>query len=164
MSVEVRPAAMPEEVDAVAGLILDSVRWHGGQWSEDYLADGPADPDAPPLRDQLLEMANDPSVAILVAVEDGAVVGVLSGSVGDKPKGGTLRYTGRLGYVADLAVAPSHRKRGIGAELLSSFESWAVSHGAAHLRLFVHDGNTAAESLYRRAGFRTVHVELRKDL
>ena len=164
MSVTVRPVVLPDEVDAVADLVLASVRWHGEQWPEDMRTGPPASSDAPPLRDQLLEMGRDPSVALLVAVESGAVVGALSGSVGDQPKGGMLRYTGRLGYIADLAVASTHRQRGIGAALVSAFETWAVSKGAAHLRLFVHEGNVPAETLYRQAGFRRVHIEMRKDL
>jgi ribosomal protein S18 acetylase RimI-like enzyme len=116
------------------------------------------------LRDQLLEIAADRSATVLVADVGGSVVGTLTGGVADKPKGGTLRYAGPVAFVADLAVDPAHRRRGIGAALLSTFEDWARSRGAPHVRLFVHDGNTAAESLYEQAGFRRVTVELRKDV
>lgn len=163
MSLTIRPAVLPDEVEVVGELMVESVRWHGEQWPEDFRAPGESS-GAPPLREQLLEMAADPSVAILVATDDGAVVGMLTGSVGNKPKSGTLRYEGPLAYIGDLGVAATHRKRGIGAALLAEFESWARSRGAAHLRLFVHEGNTAAESLYERTGFRRVHVEMRKDL
>jgi GNAT superfamily N-acetyltransferase len=164
--VTVRPAALPDEVDSVVELLLGSVRWHVEQWPADF---GPGsspsgESGVPPLRDQLLEMAADRSASVLVAEHDGSVIGVLTGGVAEKPKGGMSRYDGPVAFVADLAVAPTHQRRGIGAQLMSSFESWARSRGAAHLRLFVHDGNTAAESLYERAGFRRVHVELRKDL
>ena len=164
MSLTIRPAVLPDEVDVIAELIMESVRWHGEQWPED-LRVGPAESSgAPPLRDQLLESAGDPALVRLVAEIDGAVVGVLSGSVAEPPKGGMLRYAGPVAYVADLGVAATHRKRGIGTALLAEFESWARSRGAAHLRLFVHEGNAAAESLYERTGFRRVHVEMRKDL
>jgi ribosomal protein S18 acetylase RimI-like enzyme len=165
VTMTVRPAAMPDEADAVEALMLESVRWHGEQWPADIRSDGaPTESSStPPLRDQLLEMAADPAVVILVAEVDGSVVGMLTGSVADKPTGGTLRYDGPLAFVADLAVDSAYRQRGIGGALLSSFESWARDRGAAHLRLFVHDGNTAAESLYERAGFRRVHLEMRKD-
>lgn len=170
MSLTIRPAVLPDEVDAVAALIIEEVRWHGQHWPADF-----GDPDSgdaedeggavpPPLREQLLSSASDPSATVLVAEVDGAVAGVLSGHVADKPSGGSVRYEGPIGFVGDLMVSEAHRGRGVGAALLGEFEAWARTRGAAHLRLFVHDGNTGAEALYQRAGFRRVHVELRKDL
>jgi len=46
----------------------------------------------------------------------------------------------------------SHRK-GIGLELLSSFERWAVQKQFHRLELTVIDANINAKSLYKRAGF-----------
>lgn len=36
-------------------------------------------------------------------------------------------------WVTDLAVAPDHRKRGVGTMLLKAAESWAVEHGSRML-------------------------------
>ena len=51
-----------------------------------------------------------------------------------------------------LAVAPSHRRRGIGRRLLEHFLEQARADGATRVHLEVRDGNPAIE-MYRGAGF-----------
>ncbi|MFF8288846.1 GNAT family N-acetyltransferase [Streptomyces sp. NPDC016309] len=55
--------------------------------------------------------------------------------------------------VADLAVSPDHRGRGIGAELLRRTVERARARGASHVWLEVTHVNAPAIRLYRRAGF-----------
>ena len=54
-----------------------------------------------------------------------------------------------------LAVAPDHRRRGIGSGLLHQFLEQARRDGANRVHLEVRDGNPAVE-LYRAAGFTPV--------
>lgn len=54
-----------------------------------------------------------------------------------------------------LAVAPDHRRRGIGGTLLRDFIDRARSLGLARVHLEVRDGNPAIE-MYRTAGFAPV--------
>lgn len=159
--VTVRPAA-EGDLDAATALIVEEARWHIAQWPADF--GGADDSSTPGLRSQLLESVASASLALLVAEVSGSVVGVISGSVADKPAGGLSRYDGPVAYVGDLMVAPTHRKQGVGAALMAAFESWARAQGAATVRLYVHSGNHAAEALYDGAGFRRVHIEMRKDL
>ena len=56
-----------------------------------------------------------------------------------------------------IAVAPAHRGRGIGGELLTSLARRAADAGFARLMLSVDPRNAPALRLYERAGF--VHVE-----
>lgn len=51
-----------------------------------------------------------------------------------------------------LAVAPGHRRRGIGRGLLQQFLEQARTDGATRVHLEVRDGNPAIE-MYRGAGF-----------
>lgn len=51
-----------------------------------------------------------------------------------------------------LAVAPSHRRRGIGRTLLDHFLEQARGLGLARVHLEVRDGNPAID-MYRSAGF-----------
>lgn len=55
--------------------------------------------------------------------------------------------------VEQVLVAPCHERRGIGRELLSYAEGFAISEGAPTLRLIVEESNVAARSFYRRRGF-----------
>lgn len=86
----------------------------------------------------------DPDVAgaVLVAREDGAVVGMAS-----------ARRLGDEAHVIRLAVDPAHRRRGVGRALLDGLVAWAADVGAPTLLLEVRAGNTAALALYAGAGF-----------
>lgn len=54
-----------------------------------------------------------------------------------------------------LAVAPDHRRRGIGRGLLQQFLDRARSDGVTRAHLEVRDGNPAIR-MYRRAGFEPI--------
>ncbi len=58
--------------------------------------------------------------------------------------------------VADLAVAPSARRRGIAGMLLDRFIAEAVESGVARLFLEVREGNAAARRLYESRMFSEV--------
>ena len=55
--------------------------------------------------------------------------------------------------VHDVVVAPSHRGRGIAAQMFQRVETLARERGACKLTLEVLQGNTAARTLYQRVGF-----------
>lgn len=55
-----------------------------------------------------------------------------------------------------VIVAPSHRRRGLAADLLARGMAWAIQQGAQWARLEVEQGNEAAVALYDRLGFATV--------
>jgi len=57
--------------------------------------------------------------------------------------------------VAAMWVAPGARGRGVGRRLLEVAMDWATESGATIAELWVTEGNEAAESLYRKAGFRS---------
>lgn len=57
-------------------------------------------------------------------------------------------------HVTTLAVAPSCRRRGIGARLLEALLQEAVLRGAEHAALEVRESNAAARALYAGFGFR----------
>jgi predicted GNAT family acetyltransferase len=51
-------------------------------------------------------------------------------------------------------VEPDWRRRGIGGTLVDVVIGWAVEQGFDSLRLWVAEGNVAAELLYASLGFR----------
>jgi ribosomal-protein-alanine N-acetyltransferase len=65
----------------------------------------------------------------------------------------------RSGYEEEelllFAVDPAYRRKGVGAAMLAAFASEAQARNARRLLLEMRKGN-AAESLYRRYGFRTI--------
>jgi ribosomal-protein-alanine N-acetyltransferase len=91
-------------------------------------------------------LVGDSRVHFAVACEpDGSIVGyVVAWFVMDE------------GEIADLAVAPEARGRGIGATLLRSAVRTARARGASAIYLEVRDSNAAARRLYASHGFTEV--------
>lgn len=57
------------------------------------------------------------------------------------------------GHITTVGVAPEHRRRGIGNRMLAKMESSFARRGARIVRLEVRSVNTAAQKLYRVAGY-----------
>lgn len=55
--------------------------------------------------------------------------------------------------LVSMFVEPAARGTGVSRELIEAVADWARADGHAELRLWVLDGNTPAEKLYRRMGF-----------
>jgi GNAT superfamily N-acetyltransferase len=73
---------------------------------------------------------------------------------------GASDVTGTAALTA-LWVAPAARGRGVGEALVNTVLEWAREAGYEHVMLWVVEGNSAAESLYRRTGFqRTGSVQM----
>ena len=56
-----------------------------------------------------------------------------------------------------VEVDPAHRRRGLGRAITGALAAAAMQRGAAGLYLQVENGNAAARTLYRQAGFADHH-------
>ena len=88
------------------------------------------------------------------AFDAGALVGTVTLEFNDRAK------TRHKAHVVGMYVRPEHQGKGIGKALLDA----AVAHAQARphvsvLNLTVTEGNAAAQSLYRRAGFEAFGTE-----
>jgi ribosomal protein S18 acetylase RimI-like enzyme len=68
------------------------------------------------------------------------------------------------GFVADIAVAPGVRRRGVGAALLRAAEDYAAGQGLPYLALSVSSFNAPALRLYQRLGYQEEWKKLVKRL
>ncbi len=84
------------------------------------------------------------STALLVAERVGEVVGYA-----------VLWFAADEAELGDMAVLPEARRRGLGRWLLDGALAEAARRGAKRVYLEVRESNTAARSLYERAGFET---------
>ncbi|MCL2639362.1 MAG: GNAT family N-acetyltransferase [Phycisphaerales bacterium] len=62
--------------------------------------------------------------------------------------------------VQDMAVIASHRRRGIGQQLLKNAAAWARGHNLTQLRLMVADKNPDAHAAFLKAGFVPTYHEM----
>lgn len=62
------------------------------------------------------------------------------------------------GEILNLAVAPVHRRRGIGKRLLAACLAWMAGRGVAKVYLEVRRSNEAAIAMYIEEGFGTLGV------
>jgi ribosomal protein S18 acetylase RimI-like enzyme len=56
-------------------------------------------------------------------------------------------------HLVSMWVAPSHRRLGIGCQLIDAVVAWACAQGARTLQLTVTSNNDRAIEVYRRLGF-----------
>jgi len=90
---------------------------------------------------------NDEKSHFLVAILNGHVVGYC----------GFWLIAGEA-HIANIAVHPNLRRRGIGRALLMNALRWACQRGAKFATLEVRRSNTAAQRLYESFGFEVVGV------
>ena len=96
---------------------------------------------------------NDPHLSIdrKIAANDGLFLVAVSGVtvVGTIMAG----YDGHRGWIYSLAVAPSHRHRGIGSQLVAQAERELAERGCVKINLQILEGNEGTVAFYERLGF-----------
>lgn len=107
------------------------------------------------IRHMRLVLAN-PSIKMYVAVDEGAVVGVVSLTLRPTP----LHECSYVGHIEDLAVRESHQKAGVGTALVLHCLAEANKIGAYKVTLFCRDG---LAPFYSKFGFVSVHA-MRSDV
>lgn len=95
-------------------------------------------------RDLIGATVQHPRGLLLVAEANSDPVGMLFGRLDDDTE---------VLEIGAMWVDPEVRRHGIGNGLVEAAIAWAGAAGAARADLWVAKGNTAAEQLYRKAGF-----------
>ncbi len=67
-------------------------------------------------------------------------------------------------YILLLYVDPLHRRRGIATMLLNIAHHWAESEGNRQISLQVFCDNAAAQALYRKLGYQSEAILMKKPL
>jgi ribosomal protein S18 acetylase RimI-like enzyme len=94
------------------------------------------------------ELAARPFVFSVLAFDGDAPVGLINAI-----EGFSTFACQPLVNVHDVVIMPSHRGRGIAAQLFAEVETIARERGACKLTLEVLSGNRAARALYEKLGF-----------
>jgi len=146
-------AATADDAPAVAGAVEALLIELGGER-----------PSTSDLQEAARRLADDPnSGALLVAEDDGSIVGVLAASWQF-----ALHVPGRYGTIQDLWVHPEWRSRALGRELILALVRHATEAGVPRLEVglpresFAELG--ATERFYRENGFTPLGPRMRRLL
>ncbi len=120
----------------------------------DALGDRRPRPEA--VRARLLELLEEPRVRVLVAEDEGGVVG--AASLWIKPD---LAHGDKVVEVPMLVVSDQARRRGIGKLLIEEIQTIVAAENAALIELVATRENKTARDFYRSLGFvETDHIAL----
>jgi ribosomal protein S18 acetylase RimI-like enzyme len=103
----------------------------------------------------------DPDVAVLVAEENGSVIGYTYAAVEDHD---WMSLRGPAGVLHDIIVDPKYRGRGAGRLLLDATLELLRARGAPRVVLSTAARNASAQRLFAGAGFRDTMIEMTREL
>jgi ribosomal protein S18 acetylase RimI-like enzyme len=99
----------------------------------------------------------NPKAVILAALQDGAVVGYAYGTLDERDFNQLLD---RHGSIHDVFVSSAKRRGRVGRSLVDALIAELTGLGAPRIVLHTMVSNTAAQALFRSAGFRDTMLEM----
>jgi ribosomal-protein-alanine acetyltransferase len=128
--VNIRPATANDVGDV---LVLERAIFPDDAWSAEMLADG----------------FTSEYGHYVVVEQDGAIIAYA----------GAYHLPGdEVADIHTIAVTPSARGNGLGAELFDGLVAWCTADGAQRILLEVRADNLVAQNLYQSRGFQTIAV------
>lgn len=104
---------------------------------------------------------DSPDAVVFVAEEEGEVTGYVYAAL-EPLSWKELR--GPAGFIHDVAVRESARRSGVATRLLEAAVAWLRERGAPRVILWTAAPNAAAQTLFRRLGFRDTMLEMTMEL
>ncbi len=98
---------------------------------------------------------------VFVAEVDGAIAGYVYAAL-EPLSWKELR--GPAGFIHDLVVDGSAQRGGIATQLMDKATAWLREQGAPRVMLWTASPNAAAQTLFKRLGFRDTMVEMTLEL
>jgi ribosomal protein S18 acetylase RimI-like enzyme len=103
----------------------------------------------------------DPDIAVLVADDNGDVIGYAYAAVEGYDY---MALRGPAGVLHDVIVDPEHRGQGVGRFLLDATLEFFRSRGVPRVVLSTAERNEAAQRLFTSMGFRRTMIEMTREL
>lgn len=115
----------------------------------------------PRPREYIEEGINNQNAALLVAENDGEIIGVIRLTVNE-----TLPYPiivpRRYVQVHEIVVKEQFRHRGAGKALMDKGHEWASNKGITEIELTVWEFNKEAIAFYEKLGYETINRRMRR--
>ncbi|MEO9470402.1 GNAT family acetyltransferase [Parasphingorhabdus sp.] len=99
-----------------------------------------------PKADYQLALATETSDILLARREGALIASIMVG------------FDGHRGWVYYLAVAPKHRRDGLGRIMMGAAEDWLKHRNAPKVQLMVREDNAQAIGFYKALGYETQPV------
>jgi ribosomal protein S18 acetylase RimI-like enzyme len=155
----IRPA-IAEDADAIGQLWAELVSYHRRLDGRLPLA---AENGAERYARRVVDRLDDDYTRVLVAEnEAGSIVGFAVGVVIDLVPEMFAPESG--GFVADIFVAETYRRSGVGRQLVDALADWFRSRGLEHMEWYVAAQNQAGREFWASLGGRDVMVRMRIEL
>ena len=145
MALSIRPAAR-RDLPAIVRLWREM--WDLHVPLDDRFAPGP-EADLV-MRDYVDGHLDSDRSRVMVAEEEGRVLGYALGTILVNP---AVVVHPEFGYVSDVAVTASTRRRGIGSRLLEALHDWFRAKGLRSAEVQVSVRNREARAFWRRKGY-----------
>jgi len=149
--------ARPEHVDAIRRLWIEFMDFHAARNPHYTRSD---DGDAL-FAAYVTGLLASPEALVLVAVDDGSVLGYAIGKIDQLSPGFRDR---RYGFISDVAVTGAARRAGLGARFDEALRAWFREHGIRRAQLRAATDNEVAMAFWGKRGYRPVTVTLGLDL
>lgn len=111
----------------------------------------PNETSIPRMKEVLNRNKDNPHHIVLVAREDGRVVGSLLGVIGEMLFGQCKSFM----VVEDVVVDESRRGSGVGTALMDRIESYAREHNCSYIMLITDTDRIGAHKFYKELGYKT---------
>lgn len=157
-------SATGDDVEALCGLYHEFHEFHVRGVPDRLASLGDAGPgERAKLRHRLSEIITAADSAILVAEQDGRIIGLAEVYVREDERS-PARIPRRFGHLQSVVVAESERGAGLGRLLVRAAEEWARGLGAAEMRLDIWEFPDGPLAFYERCGYWTLRRTLVRDL
>ncbi len=151
--------ATPADLQRIGRLGALLVGEHHGFDPQRFLAASQATPEG--YASFISTQLEDPDAAVLVAEDDGDVIGYAYAAVEGYDY---MALRGPAGVLHDLIVDPLRRGRGVGRLLLDAALEFLRTRGAPRVVLSTAERNEAAQRLFASMGFRRTMIEMTREL
>lgn len=158
MPIKIR-AAITADYAAMSALLFEGDVYHSNALPHLFRpVSGPARP-----REYIIRLIENLDAVVLLAEEEGDMVGLLMAEVRETPDIAIL-VPRRYAVIEDIIVHEGRRGEGIGKALMQRAHAWARARGATAVELNVYEFNESARAFYETLGYTTESRKMRRSL
>ena len=151
--------ASADDAQRIGELWLEMVRFHR---QFDPMLFNASEKGAEFYQQSIVSRLNDPNTRVLVAEEDGQVIGYVLGMIADIMA--EVFQPIRSGFLAVIYVQEDYRRRGIGKELVERLVLWFQSKDVAYYEWHVAQKNSKAVEFWESMGGEVTMLRMRAKI